>query len=206
MGRKPSNRSEVERQRMKVESRKRHQHSLRRAMAISDYLLLTATDMHRQATEFVNQLEEKYPGKRDVRKTPEFRCWQQQQLLGNNKQARAADQTLAQVSENSKKEMVLRIPLLQPSTNAKETPSVPETPDPISSIFEIPDDVMDKMVAEIRAVPQLDAIMNDFVFNDEVLEEGTVPEYIHQELDVGINIEIEDDRLEEEINRLSLYF
>ena len=205
MGRKPSNRPAVQRQKMKVESRKRHQHNLRRAMAVSDYLLLTATDMHRQATEFVNELEEKYPGKRDVRKTPEFRSWQQQQLFGNNKQARAAYQTTAQVSENSKKEMVLRIPLLQPSTNAKETPPVPETPDPISSIFEIPDDVMDKMIAEIHADPELDAIMNDFCLNEEVLEEGTVPENIHQELDVGLNIEI-DDPFEDEINRLLLYF
>ena len=236
MGRMPSNRSAVERQKMKVESRKRHQRDLRRAMAVSDYLLLTATDMHRQATEFVNKLEEKYPTKRDVRKTVEFRNWQQNQLFQNNKQSLATDQTTVQVSNNCQKEMVfqnnkqslatdqttvqvsnncqkemvLRIPLLQSTTNAKETPPVPdmsgETQDLLPSIFDqIPDDVMNELMAEIRADPELDAIMNDFGLNEEVLEEGTVPENIHQELDVGLNIEI-DDPFEDEINRLLLYF
>ena len=206
MGRKPSNRSAAEKQKTKVESRKRHQHDLRRAMAVSDYLLLTATDLHRQATEFVDKLEEKYPGKRDVRKTVEFRNWQQKQLFLNNKQSLATDQTTAQDSTNSQKEMVLRRPLLQPATNAKEIPCVPdmsgETQDQPSSIYdEIPDDVMNELMAEIRADPHLNAIMNDFCFNEEVLEEGTVPENIYEEMDLGLNIEI-NDPFEDEINRL----
>ena len=217
MGRKPVIRSDVEKQKQKVESRKRHQHELRRAMAVSDYLLLTATDLHRQATEFVDKLEEKYPGKRDVRKTPEFRNWQRNQLFMVNKQSSslATDQTpdticeKETVSTNCQKEMVLRIPLIQTGTNAKETPAVPNMPegntqeDQLTSIFdEIPDDVMNDMMAEIRADPDLSAIMNDF--NEEVLDQGTVPENIYHDLDICLDIEI-NDPLEDEINNL-LYF
>ena len=253
MGRRAVVRSEVEKQKMKVESRKRHQHDLRRAMAVSDYLLLTATDLHRQATAFVDQLEEKYPGKRDVRKTVEFRNWQRKQLLLFNKQSSlATDQTPAMNCEketalqipkdtticvketalqipqditiceketalqipkdntNCQKEMVLRIPLMHTGTKAKETPSVPDMPgetqeDQLTSIFdEIPNDMMNELIAEIRADPDLSAIMNDFGLNEEVLDEGTVPENIYQEMDIGLDIEI-GDPLEDEINSL-LYF
>ena len=258
MGRRAVIRSEVEKQKMKVESRKRHQHDLRRAMAVSDYLLLTATDLHRQATAFVDQLEEKYPGKRDVRKTVEFRNWQRKQLLLFNKQSSlATDQTPAmnceketalqipkdtticvketalqipkdntnreklrtpQDSTNCQKEMVLRIPLIYTGTKAKETPSVPDMPgetqeDQLTSIFdEIPNDVMNELIAEIRADPDLSAIMNDVGLNEEVLDEGTVPENIYQEMDIGLDIEMDigldieiGDPLEDEINSL-LYF
>ena len=246
MGRRAVVRSEVEKQKMKVESRKRHQHDLRRAMAVSDYLLLTATDLHRQATAFVDQLEEKYPGKRDVRKTVEFRNWQRKQLLLVNKQSSlATDQTPAmnceketalqipqdtticvketalqipQDSTNCQKEMVLRIPLIHTGTKAKETPSVPDMPgetqeDQLTSIFdEIPNDVMNELIAEIRADPDLSAIMNDVGLNEEVLDEGTVPENIYQEMDIGLDIEMDigldieiGDPLEDEINSL-LYF
>ena len=81
MGRKLIVRSEAEKRKVKTESRKRHQRDLRRAMAVSHYLLLTATEQHRQATTFVEKLEQKYPDKRDVRKTPEYQNWQQKQLL-----------------------------------------------------------------------------------------------------------------------------
>ena len=238
MGRKPVIRSEAEKRNIKIESRKRHQRGLRRAMAVSDYLLLTATDQHRQATAFVEQLEEKYPGKRDVRKTPEFRVWQQKQLLWTSlatdqtpatnceketatinpekemvlRTSLATDQTPATSCEketatiNPEKEMVLRIPLMQ--TDTKATPSVPDMPgetqeqeDQLISIFEeIPNDVMNEMMAEIRADPDLSAIMNDFCVNEEVLDEGTVPE-----MDIDLDIDLDICPLEDEINSL-LYF
>ena len=230
MGRKPVIRSEVEKQKMKVEARKKHQHNLRRAMAVSDYLLLTATDQHRQATEFVDKLEEKYPGKRDVRKTVEFREWQRKQLLLLNKQTSlATDKTSATNCETAlqipvhtairvketeiptpedsttcQKEMVLRIPLMH--AKAKETPPVPVMPgeeDQLISIFdEIPTHVMNEMMAEIRADPELNAIMNDFDIHDEVLDEGTVPG--NMDIDLDLDIEI-GDPLEDELNSI-LYF
>ena len=206
MGRSKINRSEAEKQKIKNESRKRHQHGLRRAMAVSDYLLLTATDQHRQATEFVEKLEEKYPGKRDVRKTVEFRKWQREQLM-NNKQPSATQSPQDQDNTINKKEMVLRIPLMNADTEAKQIPSVSlpgETQeDGLTSIFdEIPADVLDEMMAEIRADPALSAIINDFNYDlyeeEEVLDEATVQE------NMCLDIEF-DERLEDELNSL-LYF
>ena len=205
MGRSKVVRSKVDIQKMKCESRKHRQHELRRAMAVSEYLLLTATEQHRQATVFVDQLEEKYPNKRDVRKTPEFRNWQREQLLLIGKQSPAQ---IPEDSTNTVKEMVLRIPLMNDSTKTKQTPTVPDMPgeihedelatvsgeiheDELATVFdEIPADIMSEMMAEIRADPNLCALMNDFNFDlyEEVLDQGTVP-----------------DRLEDEINSL-IYF
>ena len=80
MGRKPLNRSLTEKRQQKNETRRRHQSQMRRSQAISDYLLLAATEMHRQASLFVDGLIQKYPDKNDVRKTPEFKEWQRNQL------------------------------------------------------------------------------------------------------------------------------
>ena len=202
----------MERQKMRRETRRRYRNNLRRAMAVSEYLRLSATEQHCQATQFVIALEEKYPEKSNVTKTPEFRNWKKEQIMNCQKETVPT----AQISEDNtpQKEMILHIPLISvknTSTNPKETPTNPkETPavldlsgeDQLVSIFdEIPDDIMNQMMQEIQADPQLDAIMNDFEFgvHEEVLDQGIVPENICQELDAGIEI---DDRLEQEIDRL----
>ena len=201
MPRNKIDRDPAERQKMKAYSRKKHQHGLRRAMAVSDYLSLTATEQHRQATAFIDQLEQKYPAKRDVRKRPEFRKWQREQMLLLNQQSPLADQKEMPIpppQDNTKgeKEMVLRIPLMD--TKAKETPAVPE--DQLISIFhDIPEGVMNEMLAEIRSDPQLNAIMNDISLYEEVVDEGTV--LYEEEMDIGIDLEI-GDPLGDEINSL----
>ena len=168
MGRKPLNRSAEEKQRRKNETRRRHQQELRRAIAISDYLQMAATEQHRQATAFINKLEEKYPGKIDVRKTPEFREWQTKQLSIISNQALPFGATGQS----------------QADTNLNETvPSSEE--DPGNNIFdEIPDNIINDIITEIRNDPEL---MNDF----------NLAESIHDELDIEI-----DDRLEDELNNL----
>ena len=172
-------------------------------MAVSDYLLLTATEQHRQATAFIDQLEQKYPTKRDVRKTPEFRKWQREQMMLLTQQSPLPDQKEMptpppQDKTKGEKEMVLRIPLMD--TKAKETPAVSE--DQLTSIFHgIPEDVMNEMLAEIRSDPQLNAIMNDISLYEEVMDEGTV---LYEEMDIGIDLEI-GDPLGDEINGLLYY-
>ena len=213
MGRKPSlkttnNTVKIQR---KNEVRMRYRHGQRRALAISDYLLLSATQQHREATEFVIKLEEKYPNKKDVRKTQEFRNWQRTQLDLLNKQTiQATDKPAAiEDSTTSKKEMVLRIPLID--TNAKESPLVstmageedplvstmPGEEDQLVSIFDqIPSHIMNELIGEIRADPNLNAIMNDFDLHEEVISEGNV-------FDINLDIDIDiGEPLEEELNRL----
>ena len=101
-----------------------------------------------------------------------------------------------QDNTKGEKEMVLRIPLMD--TKAKETPAVPE--DQLISIFhDIPEGVMNEMLAEIRSDPQLNAIMNDISLYEEVVDEGTV--LYEEEMDIGIDLEI-GDPLGDEINSL----
>ena len=166
MGRKQVFRSKEEIRIIKGESRKRHKSELRRALAVAHYLRLTAAEQHSKATTFVKELEQKYPTKRDIRKTPEYREWERQQL--------SIPEERTPVTAKSKKEMVLRIPLIQ--SNAKATQSVlgeiqpqQQQQDHMSSIFEeIPNDIMKQMIEEISTDPDLAAFMNDFCGNEEV--------------------------------------
>ena len=243
MGRKPIIRSADEKQKMKVETRKRHQLDLRRAAFIADYMLLTAPQLHSEATAFLDQLQAKYPGKRDVRKTDEFRLWQMKQLgLTGNDSSHGTDQTTAMNSEketvlqtpedytngeretalqppedksNRQKEMVLQIPLMHVSTGTKETlpvleketlpvletiPVLDVQEDQLINIFDdIPNDVMNDLIAEIRADPDLCAIMDKFSVDEEVQDQ--IPEDLCPEWDIGLNIEI-GDPLEDEINSM----
>ena len=209
MGRSKLNRSYQEKLELKNQTWKRYQYNRSRAQFVSDCLLLTATEQHRKATVFFEQLKDKYPQKRDVRKTSEFRDWQRKQLRPvDNESTPRTDQTpvesRAQDNTRVEKEMVLHIPLIPTPAKAKEIPAVPDiqqTQEDLNMFDEIPSAVMDELMAEIHADPILKEIMNDFNFNEEVLDEGTVPENVWQELDMGLDIEI-DDRLEQEINSI----
>ena len=52
----------------------------RKAAFITDYLLLRSPEIHREATEFFDQLERIYPTKLDLRKTVQFKNWQRKRL------------------------------------------------------------------------------------------------------------------------------
>ena len=53
---------------------------VRKAAFITDYLLLRSPEIHREATEFFDQLERIYPTKLDLRKTVQFKNWQRKRL------------------------------------------------------------------------------------------------------------------------------
>ena len=324
MGRKVAIRTldETITKKRRSEVRLQYRQGLRRAKAVSDYLLLSATEQHREATEFVVKLEEKYPDKKDVRKTVEFRDWQKKQvsLLSNNNAIAISCETPMQIPQhsdihvnetpsqqskdnvaeipiqipqrtdirvyetpspkskdnvaeipiqipqhtdirvnetpspkskdnvaeipiqipqhtdirvnetpspkskdnvaeipiqtpqhtdihvNQQKELVLRIPLMSTNTKAKDIPtssdkSVEE--EEIFSIFnEIPPHVMSEIIAEIRADPYLDTIMNEFDVHEEVIEEGNVFD-INLDLDLDIDIDIDiGDPLQDELNTM----
>ena len=223
MGRTSVVKSKAEKHMMKVASRKKHQQDLRRAAFISDYMLLTVPDLHREATLFVEQLQAKYPNKWDVRKTHEFRHWQKKQLglVGSHSTHATAQTTVINPEVNTElqipegnasetvlhlpkdganhqqKEMVLQIPLISLGTKTKEIPPVLEAQEDQSiNIFDdIPNDVINNLLAEIRADPYLSAIMDDINLNEEEVQD------LCPELDIGLNIEI-GNPLEEELNNM----
>ena len=109
--------------------RARHRHEQRRALFISDHLLLSAPLQHIQATRFLDELEEKYPEKKDMRTTPEFRLWQRNQLdiksckpFTNKNTIKKSTQSDTQQTVRREKEMVLNVPLLD-ATRWHEIPS-----------------------------------------------------------------------------------
>ena len=104
MGRKPLNRSVMEIRAQKNQTRRRHQCHMRRALAISDYLMLATPEMHRQAVQFVDQLTEKYPDKIDIRKTVEFRDWQRNRLTDVSNQSKTSEQADANAIVQKPKE------------------------------------------------------------------------------------------------------
>ena len=194
MGRKPLNRSVMEIRAQKNQTRRRHQCHMRRALAISDYLMLATPEMHRQAVQFVDQLTEKYPDKIDIRKTVEFRDWQRNRLTDVSNQSKTSEQADANA--------IVQKP--------KETQVVPNAEEDLINIFDqTSDNAIKDIVSEIYNDPEFASIMNDFHL--EVLDQGTVPtemkddetdrhEYRHDD-ETDIEIEI-DDRLEDELNKL----
>ena len=188
MGRnKLPQKSQAEKRQQKNRSWKIYQNNRSRAQFVSDYLLLTAPEQHRQATAFYNELRAKYPEKRDIRKTDEFRHWQLHQV---------------RPVQSTSREMVLNIPLI-PIPNRTKTKEIQtqQAREDLITLDMIPSDVMNQLMKEIRTDPVLEQILNDFDFQEEVLDEGTVPENVWGELDIGLDIEI-DDRLEQEIDSI----
>ena len=101
-------------------TRARHRYAQRRALSISEYLLLAAPLQHIEATKFIDELEEKYPQKKDMRTTPEFRQWQRNQLGIRNRKSNKRTVKKATIVQE-KKEMVLNVHLLN-TTRRQEIP------------------------------------------------------------------------------------
>ena len=196
----------------KNRTRAQYRYGQRRALAISEYLVLAAPLQHMEATHFINQLEEKYPHKKDVRKTPEFRQWQRNQLgINNDKSSSTATNNQAakkatpgdtrQIIE-SKKEMVLNIRLMN-ATQSQEIPQpIPQVSakpgaegSEITSIFDqIPDHVMNQMLKDINDDPYLQSVLDEFDIHEEIIDEGNV-----SDIDIDIDGMFP---LEEELNKL----
>ena len=202
---KTANMNQVNFKKDKNRTRALFRYRQRRASAISDYLLLAAPVQHMEAVQFVNELEQKYPGKKDVRKTPEFRLWQKNQLgISNRKTSSTATNNQPGATGKiveSKKEMVLNIQLMNtthtqeisqpiPQTSAKSGPEQSE----LNSIFDqIPDDVMNRMLKDINEDPCLKSILDQFdMYEEEIVDEGWLS-------DIDIDCEFP---LEQELNKL----
>ena len=135
------------------EIRIQYRNGLRRAKAVADYLLLSAPQHHLEATQFVVNLEQKYPNKKDIRKTLEYREWEKKQvslltininpndissgipiqktqhsdISGN--QTPSTEQSLQHTENhvNQQKEFMLRIPLIPINTNSQDIPTASDT-------------------------------------------------------------------------------
>ena len=109
-------------------TRAHHRYTQRRALAISEYLLLAAPLQHMEATKFIAELEEKYTPQKDIRKTPEFRAWQREQLgIKNRKSTKRAAKKTTRGGIQQKKEMVLNVRLLNTTVRQEIPQQTPTT-------------------------------------------------------------------------------
>ena len=194
---KTANMNQVNFKKDKNRTRATYRYGQRRALAISDYLLLAAPLQYMEAVQFINELEQKYPGKKDVRKTPEFRLWQKNQMgiSNGNTSSTATNNQPGDTRKivEPKKEMVLNIHLMdtaQPQEISQPIPQASAKPGPewseVNSIFDqIPDDVMNRMLKDISEDPSLKSILDQFdMYEEEIVDEGSL-----SDIDIDIDCE-----------------
>ena len=191
----------------KNKTRAKYRYDQRRAAAIADYLLVTVPLQHMEAVQFINKLEQQYPGKKDIRKTPEFRSFQKVHLgISDGKTSSTA--TNNQPGDTgkivgTKKEMVLNIQLMNTIQTQETSQPIPQASakpgsewDEVNSIFDqIPNDVMNRMLKDINEDPCLKSILDQFdMYEEEIIDEGSLS-------DINIDIDCESP-LEQELNNL----
>ena len=210
------------------EVRVRYRKGLRRAKAVSDYLLLAAPQHHLEATQFVLNLEQKYPDKHDITKTREFRQWEKKQLarftINNNNNNNPIDISGNQIPSIEQplqqKELTLRIPLIPMDTIFPDIPTASDTDtnaqDPPASDTDTnaqdppASDILaeeEQIVNAFNEIPphvmndMIEEIRNDPVLN-EIMNQLDVREEIIDEGDIcDINLNIDfGSPLEDELN------
>ena len=191
----------------KNKTRAKYRYDQRRAAAIADYLLVTVPLQHMEAVQFINKLEQQYPGKKDIRKTPEFRSFQKIHL-GISDGKTSSTTTNNQPGDTgkivgTKKEMVLNIQLMNTIQTQETSQPIPQASakpgsewGEVNSIFDqIPDDVMNRMLKDINEDPCLKSILDQFdMYEEEIIDEGSLS-------DINIDIDCESP-LEQELNNL----
>ena len=212
----------------------------RQALLMNEYIQTKHFEIYREAAEYYNELNEKYPTKRDLRKCTEFRDWKSKTSGVQSKkrsassarntnyhiylhpaipieqQSESPDLSSSEISDldlpepprvqrTANKIMELRIPLLSPSAAMSETVEIvtQETLENIRAEETIddttlhptleeglPQDIVDRIIKELRADPELRSIMTDMEQDIEF-----------QQLGIDLNID-EDKRLENELENL----
>ena len=221
-----------------INNRRERISKARQALLMNEYIQIKHFEIYREAAEYYNELNKKYPTKRDLRKCYEFRDWKSKtngvQLkkrsassAGNyhiylhpaipiEQQSESPDLSSAEISgldlpepprvqRTANKIMELRIPLLSPSAVTSETVEI-VTQETVENIGaeetiddttlhstleeELPQDLVDHIIKELQADPELRTIMTHMEQDVEFQQLGN---------DLNIN---EDDRLENELENL----
>ena len=185
------------------EARKQKVQDERSEIFISDYVKHKYPDIYDEAARFFKVLREKNPSKINLMKTGEYRDWQKQQdgnkknteksVQGGNKKNPEKSVNMQKVNDYSDN-MQLKIALMD--NDCLKTDKSPLTLETIAegdikpSVGELlSDDLLEEIIKELREDPDIGKIFTD-------LED----QMVFEELDIGMEIELEDDmRLEQEL-------
>ena len=203
----------------------------RQALFISEYVMVKHFEIYEQAAMLYNKINALHPKKPDLRKSLEFKNWKlvkagmpkiRPHIPRHPDQHAVHDGIVIQQEEISqeivanvqKKSFQLRIPLLDPEqigqTNNRldieqvidegqqtidQGQQVDEESHDIDNIQpadfgDIPGDIVDGIISQLREDPDLSQLIDD-----------VEAEFFAQDLDIGMEIDIED-RLEEELNQI----
>ena len=184
--RKMAQRSEQAKQ-----ARKRKVQDERFEIFISDYVKHKYPDIYDEAGRFFKILREKNPSKLDLKKTAEYRDWQKQQ--DGNKKNSEKSVNMQKVNDYSDN-MQLKITLLDndylktdKSTLTLETIAEEDIEPSVGELLS--DDLLEEIIKELREDPDIKKLFT-----------GLEDQMVFDELDIGMEIELEDDmRLEQEL-------
>ena len=211
--------SRVEMNQYKKARRNQNRVKVRESLFIAEYLETKYQNIYMEAATMYNGLNEKYPQKPDLRKTPEFREWKNKTkprsfgLSSKSKYNRLTYKDIMLTKPLQPLTMQLEIPLLPSPNSTKQSSDKDDdqtTNPPPADILqegeqasdqqdvrnitpslteELSPQVIDKIIQELRDDPDMDDLMRD------------VEEQIEEEL-LDVDLPEIPDPLGEELNRL----
>ena len=229
-----------ERRELYNKNRRERQDKARQALLITEYVQKKYYQIYREAAEYYNQLNTRYPTKRDLRRCEQFKKWKKDmigqidepkspdrsvQRRGGHyyityheniplephlKSAESPDVSQSTTNPRGNKVMELRIPLLNQDAVTETLQTVieetvqegdslqvgaHETIQDFTTLHatieeEIPQDLLDHIISELRTDPDLKTIMTDIEQNSDFEQ-------------LGMDLDISDyDRFEEELENM----
>ena len=163
------------------------------ARFIAEYVFRKEPQLYKEASNFHNMLKAKHPYKRDLTKTHEFlvqttdysdyRDFYNRKKLKRHQQSSTTTTTTTTTTRVDN--MELNIDLLTPEVVAENT----TTPFQI-----IPDDVYHDLLAQIRADPALQPVLNDMIAPqaDDLLEDPELNEILNGLEQTPLEKEVDD--------------
>ena len=184
----------------KVERRRqlRQEHSLnvRKCLFLIDYIQNKYVDIHSEAVQFFDAIDRRYPGKRDLTKTIEYKEWKRHIVASTTQKSgkdSSRDPTKSSTLEKNTETIPhfdnfqLRIPLMEMNQNTETTTVNEGTINPVEAIP--------------PEQPTLQTLSNDMVLTPSITEEIS-PEVFNQAIEelqadselscIFNNIEVQD--------------
>ena len=167
----------------------------RKAIFCMNYIQLRYPEIHNQVCEFFTAVNEKYPGKRDLSKTHEFKCLKESPGLMKN-------------TMPVELEPHLEITLM-PNTNTNATVSTPTTiettieeEEEIPPFIDMESEAIDRVIKELRQDPDLASAFDDIELQSTTVSAYTTIETTIEEEEIPPFIDMESEAIDRVIKEL----
>ena len=185
---------------MHNERRRQSKKEGRKAIFCMNYIQLRYPEIHNEVCEFFTVVNEKYPGKRDLSKTHEFKC-------------------LKERPEPMKNTMPVELEphleiALMPNTNSNATVSTPTTVSPYTTIettieeeenppfIDMESEAIDRIIKELRQDPDLASVFDDIELQPMTVSAYTTIETTIEEEEIPPFIDMESEAIDRVVEEL----